>query len=59
MQSVAIQGSPTTITAITQIFQQNAKGNQDSIHPFKKYYEELKVGDQIITEKEINRFRRH
>ncbi len=53
MQRVAIQGSPTTITAITQIFQQNAKGNQDSIHPFKKYYEELKVGDQIITKKRL------
>ena len=53
MQRVAIQGSPTTITAITNVYQPNAKGNQDSIHPFRKYFEELQVGDQIITEKRI------
>jgi oxepin-CoA hydrolase/3-oxo-5,6-dehydrosuberyl-CoA semialdehyde dehydrogenase len=53
MQRVAIQGSPTTITAITEVYQQNAKGNNDGIHPFKKYFEELQVGDQIITEKRL------
>jgi oxepin-CoA hydrolase/3-oxo-5,6-dehydrosuberyl-CoA semialdehyde dehydrogenase len=51
MQRVAIQGSPTTITAITNIYQQNAIGVKSEIHPFKKYYEELNIGDQIITEK--------
>ena len=51
MQRVAVQGSPTTITAITNIYQQHAKGNTDTIHPFKKYYEELHSGDQLITEK--------
>jgi oxepin-CoA hydrolase/3-oxo-5,6-dehydrosuberyl-CoA semialdehyde dehydrogenase len=51
MQRVAIQGSPTTITAITQSYQPNAKGNQDGIHPFRKYFEELHVGDQIVTAK--------
>ena len=51
MQRVAIQGSPTAITAITQVYQQNAKGNLGTIHPFRKYYEELNVGDQLITEK--------
>jgi oxepin-CoA hydrolase/3-oxo-5,6-dehydrosuberyl-CoA semialdehyde dehydrogenase len=53
MQRVAIQGSPTTITAITKVYQQNAKGNNDGIHPFKKYFEELQVGDQIITAKRM------
>ncbi len=51
MQRVAVQGSPTAITAITQIYQQNAKGNTDIVHPFRKYYEELHIGDQFITEK--------
>lgn len=51
MQRVAIQGSPTTITAITNVYQQNALGNSTSVHPFKKYYEELQPGDQLITEK--------
>lgn len=53
MQMVAIQGSPTTITAITKTFQQNAKGINSAIHPFKKYYEELNIGDQVVTGKRI------
>ena len=53
MQRVAIQGSPTVITAITQQYQQGAKGIQTDVHPFRKYFEELQVGDQIITEKRI------
>jgi oxepin-CoA hydrolase/3-oxo-5,6-dehydrosuberyl-CoA semialdehyde dehydrogenase len=51
MQRVAVQGSPTTITAITQSYQPNAKGITSEIHPFRKYYEELQIGDQIITTK--------
>jgi oxepin-CoA hydrolase / 3-oxo-5,6-dehydrosuberyl-CoA semialdehyde dehydrogenase len=51
MQRVAIQGSPSTITAITKSFQPNAKGIQSNVHPFRKYYEELQVGDQVITAK--------
>jgi len=50
MQRTAIQGSPTAITAITNVYQQGAKGNIDTIHPFKKHYEELAVGDQLITD---------
>ncbi|MGI8952631.1 MAG: phenylacetic acid degradation bifunctional protein PaaZ [Chitinophagaceae bacterium] len=53
MQRIAIQSSPTTITAISNVFQQYAKGNTSTIHPFKKYFEELKIGDQIITEKRL------
>jgi oxepin-CoA hydrolase / 3-oxo-5,6-dehydrosuberyl-CoA semialdehyde dehydrogenase len=51
MQRVAVQGSPTTITAITQQYQPNAKGIKGDIHPFKKYFEEFEIGDQIITQK--------
>ena len=51
MQRVAVQGSPTTITAITGQYQPNAKGIETNVHPFKKYFEELEVGDQIVTEK--------
>jgi len=53
MQRVAIQGTPTTITAITQSYQPNAKGIQSNVHPFRKYFEELQIGDQIVTEKRI------
>jgi oxepin-CoA hydrolase/3-oxo-5,6-dehydrosuberyl-CoA semialdehyde dehydrogenase len=51
MQRVAVQGSPTTITAITQSYQPNAKGIESDVHPFRKYFEELRIGDQILTEK--------
>jgi oxepin-CoA hydrolase / 3-oxo-5,6-dehydrosuberyl-CoA semialdehyde dehydrogenase len=53
MQRVAVQGSPTSITAITKIYQQNAKAIAPEVHPFKKYFEELQIGDQIITEKRV------
>jgi oxepin-CoA hydrolase/3-oxo-5,6-dehydrosuberyl-CoA semialdehyde dehydrogenase len=53
MQRVAIQGSPTTITAITKQYQPGAKGIQSDVHPFRKYFEDLQVGDQITTQKRI------
>jgi oxepin-CoA hydrolase / 3-oxo-5,6-dehydrosuberyl-CoA semialdehyde dehydrogenase len=53
LQRTAIQGSPNTITAITHVYQPNATGNDPGKHPFKKYFEELQIGDQLITEKRI------
>ena len=53
LQRTALQGSPTTITAITNVYQPNAKGKDPGKHPFKKYFEELQIGDQILTEKRI------
>ncbi|MEO6232266.1 MAG: phenylacetic acid degradation bifunctional protein PaaZ [Ferruginibacter sp.] len=62
LQRTAIQGSPNMITAITSVYQQHATGIKSGLHPFKKYFEELEIGDQIVTEKrtitaeDINRF---
>ncbi|MCX6207337.1 MAG: phenylacetic acid degradation bifunctional protein PaaZ [Bacteroidetes bacterium] len=53
MQRVAIQGSPDMITAISKVYQPGATGIIDEVHPFKKYYEELEVGNQIITAKRV------
>lgn len=53
MQRVAVQGSPTAITAITQQYQPGANGLQTGVHPFRKYFEELQVGEQIVTEKRV------
>lgn len=53
LQRTAIQGSPTMITAISNVYQPHAKGFSNGIHPFKKYFEELVIGDQIITEKRL------
>lgn len=53
LQRTAIQGSPTMITAISNVFQAHAKGNTEGPHPFKKYFEELRIGDQIVTAKRL------
>jgi oxepin-CoA hydrolase/3-oxo-5,6-dehydrosuberyl-CoA semialdehyde dehydrogenase len=53
MQRVAIQGSPDMITAISQVYQPGATGITDTIHPFKKYYEDLVIGDQLTTQKRL------
>ncbi len=53
MQRVAIQGSPEMITAISNVYQAGAKGNTGGIHPFKKYFDELEIGDQLLTEKRL------
>jgi oxepin-CoA hydrolase / 3-oxo-5,6-dehydrosuberyl-CoA semialdehyde dehydrogenase len=62
LQRTALQGSPTTITEITNVYQQYAKarlndtfgqGKDPGKHPFKKYFEELQIGEQIITEKRV------
>ncbi len=51
MQRVAVQGSPTTIMAITNVYQPNAKQTEDDKHPFRKHFEELNIGDTLITAK--------
>ncbi len=51
MNRVAIQGSPTSITAVTGVYQVGAKQEEDIKHPFKKHFEELKIGETLITHK--------
>ncbi len=53
LQRTAIQGSPTMITAITNVYQPHAKGNTEGPHPFTKYFEDLQIGDQLVTEKRL------
>ncbi len=51
MQRVAVQGSPSMITALTHQYQPHARQTLDDKHPFRKYFEELQVGDTVITHK--------
>ncbi len=53
MQRTAIQGSPDMITAITNVYQAHATGIIEDKHPFKKYFDELKIGDQLISKKRL------
>lgn len=49
LQRVALQGSPSMITAITREWTKGADETQDTVHPFRKTFDELKVGDTLIT----------
>jgi oxepin-CoA hydrolase / 3-oxo-5,6-dehydrosuberyl-CoA semialdehyde dehydrogenase len=51
MQRCAIQGSPTTLTEVTGVFQMGAKYKEPDRHPFRKHFEELNVGETIFTHK--------
>ena len=51
MQRCAIQGTPTTITALTGIYQQGGEYKETPVHPFRKHYEELEIGETIFTHK--------
>ena len=51
MQRVAVQGSPTMITGLTHTYQPQARQAVDEKHPFRKYFEELQIGDTVITHK--------
>ncbi len=49
LQRTAIQGSPTTLTKVTNQYQYGGKYIEKDIHPFKRYFEELEIGETLIT----------
>lgn len=51
LQRTAIQGSPTTITEITGIYQQNAKYKEAEQHPFQYHWEDIQPGMSMKTHK--------
>ncbi|MCO4795047.1 MAG: phenylacetic acid degradation bifunctional protein PaaZ [Bacteriovoracaceae bacterium] len=51
MQRTAIQGHPTTLTKVTQVYQPGGARPEFDVHPFTKYFEELEIGDTLTTEK--------
>ncbi|AEH01466.1 phenylacetic acid degradation bifunctional protein PaaZ [Lacinutrix sp. 5H-3-7-4] len=51
LQRTAIQGSPTTITEITGIYQQNAKYKEAEQHPFQYHWEDIQPGMSLKTHK--------
>jgi len=51
LQRTAIQGHPTTITAITQQFQVGAAMPEANPHVFRKHFEELVIGETVFTHK--------
>ena len=53
LQRTAIQGHPTSITAITKQYQVGAKQNLEGPHVFRKHFEEIEIGDTVITDKHL------
>ncbi len=49
MQRTAVQGSPQTITRITNEWIPGADRTTDRVHPFRKYFDELDIGDSLTT----------
>jgi oxepin-CoA hydrolase/3-oxo-5,6-dehydrosuberyl-CoA semialdehyde dehydrogenase len=49
MQRTALQGSPTTLMHVTNEFTPGAERTFDRVHPFRKYFDELNVGDALVT----------
>ncbi len=62
MQRTAIQGSPSALMAITNEYTPGAITTTDVVHPFRKYFEELAIGEcyqshrRTVTEADIVNF---
>lgn len=51
MQRTAIQGTPTDITVVANQYQPGATQTETDVHPFKKHFDELFIGETLITAK--------
>jgi oxepin-CoA hydrolase/3-oxo-5,6-dehydrosuberyl-CoA semialdehyde dehydrogenase len=51
LQRCAVQGSPTTLTEITGVYQAGGKFKDPGQHLFRKHFEELEIGETVITHK--------
>ena len=51
LQRTAIQGHPTDLTAVTNQYQVGGAQTETPVHPFKKHFEDLFVGETLITAK--------
>lgn len=49
MQRTAIQGDPTTLSYITEVYQPGADRPEAEVHPFTKFFEELEIGETLTT----------
>jgi oxepin-CoA hydrolase/3-oxo-5,6-dehydrosuberyl-CoA semialdehyde dehydrogenase len=49
MQRTAVQGSPTTLSRVFDQYMAGAERKTTDIHPFRKYFEELEIGDTLVT----------
>jgi oxepin-CoA hydrolase/3-oxo-5,6-dehydrosuberyl-CoA semialdehyde dehydrogenase len=49
LQRAAVQGSPTMLTAVTGEYMRGAAVRETELHPFRRYFEDLQIGDSLLT----------
>ncbi len=49
MQRCAVQGHPETLTRVMNVWMKGAATPADAVHPFRKHFEDLRVGDTLVT----------
>ncbi|WP_328186774.1 phenylacetic acid degradation bifunctional protein PaaZ [Marinobacter sp. OP 3.4] len=49
LQRTAIQGSPTMVAAVTREYVRGAKVIENDIHPFRRTFDDLQVGESLLT----------
>ncbi|MBB3330721.1 oxepin-CoA hydrolase/3-oxo-5,6-dehydrosuberyl-CoA semialdehyde dehydrogenase [Halomonas campaniensis] len=49
LQRTAIQGSPTMVAAVTREYVRGARVIEHDIHPFRRHFDDLQVGESLLT----------
>jgi len=49
MQRTALQGHPSTLTRVVRQYLQGAEQKTGGVHPFRRHFEELEIGDTLVT----------
>lgn len=49
MQRTAVQGTPATLTSVGREWVQGGPELSDGVHPFRKYFDELRIGETWLT----------
>ncbi|MFY0989283.1 phenylacetic acid degradation bifunctional protein PaaZ [Halomonas sp. C05BenzN] len=49
LQRTAIQGSPTMVAAVTREYVRGARVIENDIHPFRRHFDDLQVGESLLT----------
>jgi oxepin-CoA hydrolase/3-oxo-5,6-dehydrosuberyl-CoA semialdehyde dehydrogenase len=49
LQRTAVQGSPTMLAAVTGEYVRGAAVQESELHPFRKWFDDLAIGDSLLT----------
>ncbi|MFV3333150.1 phenylacetic acid degradation bifunctional protein PaaZ [Pseudomonas sp. NY15437] len=49
LQRTAVQGSPTMLMAVTGEYVRGAKVYETEVHPFRRHFDDLKIGESLLT----------